>query len=66
LSGDLDRPVMEHQLPGAQAQGGVGAPSVIGELDLEHIGSEVLYYRANLSPVQTLVRKIFGQCHNVE
>jgi hypothetical protein len=66
-SGDLDRPVMkDHQLPGAQAQGSVDVPIVIAELDLENIWSEVLYHRANLPLVQTLVRKFLDQCHNVE
>src|SRR5215218_9423088 len=56
-SGDLDRAMMEdHQLSGTQSKGGVGAPIVIAELDLEHIGGEVLYHGADLPPVQTLLR----------
>src|SRR5215211_8833029 len=65
-SGDLDRSVMQnHQLSGAQAQGSVGVPIVIAKLDLEHPGGEVLHYGANLPPVQTLIRKIVGQCHDI-
>ena len=64
---DLDWPVMEdHQLSCAQPQGGVGVPIIIAELDLEHIWSEILYHRADLPPVQTLVRKILDKCHHVE
>ena len=66
-SGDLDGPVVEdHQLSGAQSQRSVGMPLVIAELDLEYIGSQVLYHGADLSTVQTVVRKIFGRCHDVK
>ena len=51
-SGDLDGPVVEdHKLFGAQSQGGVGMSLVVAELNLEHIGSKVLYHGADLPPV---------------
>jgi len=66
VSGDLDRTVMQdHQLSGTQAQGSVGVPVVIAELDLEHARSEAFYHGADLAPVQTLVREVFGKGYNI-